>query len=188
MSRIASDASFGSSREHALPAAQRAALRRPRPGGPPRTSDDLVLHGPPGSDATMMKLIPMRGPHHHCACCGRDASGSSRLHRVHHRLPQRATPGRAPQLRGTRRTSASLIAPHARPGQPAALVAPDTSLPPGIDVCAAASSPVSHAARRRVDAPQTWPPRLAIADRRTPPDLDIAKAGQISTRDHQPGE
>jgi len=33
VSRIASDASFGSSREHALPAAQRAALRCPRPAG-----------------------------------------------------------------------------------------------------------------------------------------------------------
>ncbi len=31
MGRIASDASFGTSREHALPAAQRAALRRPQP-------------------------------------------------------------------------------------------------------------------------------------------------------------
>ena len=36
MGRIAFDASFGSSREHALPAAQRAALRRPRPARAPR--------------------------------------------------------------------------------------------------------------------------------------------------------
>jgi len=33
VSRIASDASFGSSREHALPAVQRAARRRTRRGG-----------------------------------------------------------------------------------------------------------------------------------------------------------
>src|SRR6266851_4784773 len=43
--------------------------------------------------------------------------------------------------------------------QPAALVAPDASPPPETDVPAAASSPVSHAARRRADAPRTRPPR-----------------------------
>jgi site-specific recombinase XerD len=85
MGRIASDASFGSSREHALPAAQRAALRCPGLPGAPRGRDDLGLHGPPGSDATMMRLIPLRGVHHSCACWHRDASGSSQLHRVHHR-------------------------------------------------------------------------------------------------------
>jgi len=83
--RIASDASFGRSREHALPAAQRAALRRPRPAGAPCDYGDLGLHGPPGSDATMMRLMPLRGVHHRCACWHRDASRSSRLHRVHHR-------------------------------------------------------------------------------------------------------
>jgi len=93
VSGIASDASLGSSREHALPASQRAALRRPQPAGTPRGCGDLGLHGPPGSDATMMRLMP-------CAGCNivasrhRDASGSSRLHRVHHRQAQRATPGR----------------------------------------------------------------------------------------------
>jgi site-specific recombinase XerD len=84
VSRIASGASFGSSREHALPAAQRAALRRPRAAGAPCRYGDLGLHGPPGSDATMMLLMPLRGVHHRCACWHRDASGSSRLHRVHH--------------------------------------------------------------------------------------------------------
>jgi hypothetical protein len=87
MSRIASDASFASLREHALPAAQRAALRCARPGGPPRGYGDLRLHGPLGSDATTMQLIPLRSVHHRCARWHRDASGSSRLHRVHHRRP-----------------------------------------------------------------------------------------------------
>jgi hypothetical protein len=59
----------------------------------PRGCGDLGLQGPPESDATMMQLIPLRGLHHHCACWYRDASGSSRLHRVHHRLTQRAAPG-----------------------------------------------------------------------------------------------
>jgi hypothetical protein len=82
---VASDATFGTSREHALPAAQRAALRCPRPAGAPCGYGDLGLHGPPGSDATMMRLMPLRGVHHRCACWHRDASGCSRLHRAHHR-------------------------------------------------------------------------------------------------------
>jgi hypothetical protein len=85
MGRIAFGASFGSSREHALPAAQDAALRCPGLPGAPRGRDDLGLHDPPGSDATMMRLIPLRGVHHNCTCWHRDASGSSQLHRVHHR-------------------------------------------------------------------------------------------------------
>ena len=100
MGRIASDASFGSSREHALPAAQRAALRCPRPARPPRGCSDLGLHGPPGSDATTMQLIPLRGPHHHCACWHRDASGSSQLHPVHHRQTRRTAPGRHRSCKG----------------------------------------------------------------------------------------
>src|SRR5260370_4507146 len=75
MGRIASGASICTSREHALPAAQPAAPRCPRPPGPPRGCGDLGLHGPPGSDAAMMQLIPLRGPHHHCACWHRDAAG-----------------------------------------------------------------------------------------------------------------
>jgi integrase/recombinase XerD len=85
VSGVASAASFGTSREHALPAAQRAASRCPGLSGAPRGHDDLGLHGPPGSDATMMRLIPLHGVHHRCACWHRDAAGSSRLHRVHHR-------------------------------------------------------------------------------------------------------
>ncbi len=85
MGRIAFDASFGRSREHALPAPQRAALRRRRPAGAPRGCGDLGLHGPPGSGATMMRLMPLCGVHHRCACWHRDASESSRLHRMHHR-------------------------------------------------------------------------------------------------------
>ena len=100
MSRIASHASFGSSREHALPAAQRVALRCRRPSGPPRGCSDLGLHGLHGSDATMMRLIPLRGLHHHCACWHHDASGSSRLHRVHHRRTRQAVPGRHRSCKG----------------------------------------------------------------------------------------
>jgi integrase/recombinase XerD len=66
--RIAFDASFGRSRERALPAAQRAALRCPDLPRAPIGLDDLGLHGPPGSDATMMRLIPLRRVHHGCSC------------------------------------------------------------------------------------------------------------------------
>ena len=65
--------------------------------GPPggrRGCGDLGLHSPPGSDATMMQLIPLRGPHHRCSCWHRDAPGSSRLHRAHHRQAQRPAHGR----------------------------------------------------------------------------------------------
>jgi integrase len=41
VSRVASNATFPGKREHALPAAQRAALRCPRPSGPPRGCGDL---------------------------------------------------------------------------------------------------------------------------------------------------
>ena len=94
VSRVASAASFGSLREHALPGLQRTALRRPLLAGPPRGCGDLGLHGPSGSDATMMQLIPLRGVHHRCVCWHRVASGTSRLHRVHHRRSRRAAPGR----------------------------------------------------------------------------------------------
>ena len=184
---VASDATFGSSREHAVPAAQRAALRCARPAGTPRGCGDLGLHGPPGSDATMMRLIPLRGLHHHCACWHRDAPGSSRLHRVHHRLTQRAAAAGtaaardAPDLRITGRAT--------RPTwRPAALVAPHASPPPKTDVRAAASSPVSHAARCRADAPRTWPLRIAAAGRPTLLAWTCDTAGQIRTHNHQPWE
>ena len=59
-SRIASDASFGSLREHPLPAPQRVALRCRRPGVPSRGCCDLVFYGPRGSDAWMMRQISLR--------------------------------------------------------------------------------------------------------------------------------
>ena len=184
---VASDASFGSSREHALPATQRAALCALGLPGRRRGCGDLGLHGPPGSDATMMRLIQLRGPHHHCACWHRDASGNSQMHRVHHHLTQpAAAAGTAaatdtPDLRITGRAT--------RPTwELAALVAPHASLPPETDVRAAVGPPVSHAARRRADPPRTWPPRIAVADRPTLLAWTCDMAGQIRTRNHQPRE
>jgi hypothetical protein len=148
---------------------------------------DLGLHGPPGSDATMMQLIPLRGPHHRCTCWHRDAPGRSRLHRAHHRqASDRHTAGtaaarHAPDLR--------IIGRATRPTwQPAALVARDASRPKETDVRAAASSPVSHAARQRADAPRTGPPRIAAADRQTLLAWTCDTAGQIRTGNHQPRE
>ena len=127
----------------------------------------------------MMQLIPLRGPHHHCACWHRDASGNSRLHRVHHHLTRRAAPGRHREPRGTRWASASLVAPRARPGNQPPSLHPVHPRSPETDVRAAASSPVSHAARRRVETPRTWPPRIAVTDRRTLLAWTCATAGQI---------
>jgi hypothetical protein len=126
----------------------------------------------------MMQLIPLRGPHH-CACWHRDASGNSRLHRVHHPLTRRAAPGRHREPRGTRWASASLVAPRARPGNQPPSLHPVHPRSPETDVRAAASSPVSHAARRRVETPRTWPPRIAVTDRRTLLAWTCATAGQI---------
>ena len=87
MGRIASAASFGRSREHALPAAQRAVLRWRQPAGRHGGCGDLGLHGPPVSDATTMQLMPLRGLHHRCDCWHRDTSGCSRRRRMHHGVP-----------------------------------------------------------------------------------------------------
>jgi integrase len=84
VSRIATGASFGRSREHALPAAQRAALRCRRPGGPLRGCGDLGFHRPSASVATMMRLGAWRDVHHRWGGCPCDASGCSWLRRVHH--------------------------------------------------------------------------------------------------------
>ena len=186
MSRIASHASFGSSREHALPAAQRVALRCRRPSGPPRGCSDLGLHGLHGSDATMMRLIPLRGLHHHCACWHHDASGSSRLHRVHHRRTRQAVPGR---------TAAARDAPGLRiighvtrlTWQPAALVAPDASPRPG-DGC----SRGRQLARRPRGTPTCRhaadvAARVAVAGRWTLLAWTCNTAAEIHTRNHQPG-
>ena len=130
-----------------------------------RGCGDLGLHSPLGSDATMMQLIPLRGPHHRCTCWHRDAPGSSRLHRAHHRQAQRPAHGRHRSCEARR--TFGIIGRATRPTwQPAALVARDASRPE-TDVRAAASSPVSHAARRRAGAPRTWLPRIAAADRPT---------------------
>jgi hypothetical protein len=108
MSRIAFDASFGRSCEHALPAPQLAGLRCCRAAGAPHGWGDLGLHGRLGSDATMMRLMSWRGVHHRCAWWHRDASGSSRLHRVHHQPVPVSGARPVPQPRGTRWASASL--------------------------------------------------------------------------------
>jgi integrase len=68
MGRIASGASFGSLREHVLPAAQRATLRLRQRSAPPDGRDDQGLHGAPRSSATMMYLIPLRCAQLGCAC------------------------------------------------------------------------------------------------------------------------
>ena len=67
MGRIASDASFRSLRERALPAAQRAALPGTERPGARDGAGDLRLHGQPGSDATMMQQVPLRCVRHRCA-------------------------------------------------------------------------------------------------------------------------
>jgi len=87
MGRIASDASFRGSCERALPASQRAAVRCRRRARRPRGCGDLGLHGPPGSDATMMRLMPLRW--------------------VHHRRPRVSGGGRRCSCEGTRWTSGS---------------------------------------------------------------------------------
>jgi integrase len=60
MSRVASDASFGWLREHALPAAQRAALGRARSRGSPCTLRDLGCHRPLASGRTMMQPVRLQ--------------------------------------------------------------------------------------------------------------------------------
>ena len=68
MGRIASDASSGRLREHALPAVQLAAVRRTRRAGTAGGRADLELHRPRAADASMMRLAPLRGVRHRCAC------------------------------------------------------------------------------------------------------------------------
>jgi len=109
VSGVASGASFGGSRERALPAVQRVALPCRRAAGPPRGCGDLGLHGPPVSDATMMRLMPLRRVHHCCACWQHDTSGSTRLHRMHHPAVPVSGARPAPPLRGARRATGSLI-------------------------------------------------------------------------------
>ena len=72
---VASDATFGSSREHALPAAQRTALGALSVPGRRRGRGDLGRHRPPGPDATMLHLMPLRDMHPCCVYCRHRASG-----------------------------------------------------------------------------------------------------------------
>ena len=77
--------------------------------------------------------------------------------------------------------SASLVAPRVPPGRQQLslhLMHPG----PETDVRAPASSPGSHAARRRADALRTWPPHVAVADRPTLLTWTCDMAGQIRTR------
>jgi site-specific recombinase XerD len=55
--RVASDATFPRRREHALPAAQRAALRRSGRGGARRNAPDLGCQQPVASGLTMMRPV-----------------------------------------------------------------------------------------------------------------------------------
>ena len=71
--------------------------------------------------------------------------------------------------------------PRARPGNQPLSLHGDASPPPDTNVRAAASSPVSHAARRRADAPRTWPLRIAVRARRTLLAWTCDTAGQIRT-------
>ena len=185
VSGVASAASFGSSREHALPAAQRAALQRARRAGAPGGCGDQGFHGPPGSDATMMRLRPLRGVYHRCVFWDHDALGSSRLHRVHHRRSRSAAPGRHRSREG-RAEPSHHWSRHPPDLAPAALVAPGASRVPGPEVPAAASSPVSSAARRRAAVPQTRPARIAHLGRWRLLTWPWSTAG-IHTRNHRSG-
>jgi len=89
MGRIASDASFGSPRGHALPAVQRAALPRTARPGARDGGVDLRLRGRSGSDATMMRQILLRRVHHRRSRRHCDASGGAKSGRMH----QRPVPG-----------------------------------------------------------------------------------------------
>ena len=85
VSGVASDASFGRSRGHALPAAQRAALRRAQRAGTAGGARDLGCQQLVASDARMRHLIRLRWV---TACCIRlafDAPGLAVLHWLHHR-------------------------------------------------------------------------------------------------------
>ena len=186
MGRIAFDASFGRSRERALPAAQRAALRCPDLPGAPRGQDDLGLHGPPGSDATMRRLIPLRRVHHGCSCWHCDASGSSRLNRVHHSRSRYAVPGRhhccegrarppphwprhASDLAASRSRCTSCIPTPRRRPFPQPPARPSATPHAGAPPVRGRGRHASDGGRWRL---LTWP---------------CSMAGEIHTRNHQPG-
>jgi site-specific recombinase XerD len=112
MGRIASGASFRQLREHALPAAQRAALPRTARTGARDGAVDLRFHGRSGSDATMMRLVLRGCVHHGCGYWHIDAFSGAGLHLMHHHrsgrgariAPPQRRPRRASMARASRRT------------------------------------------------------------------------------------
>ena len=121
--------------------------------------------GPPGSDATMMRLMPLRSVHHRCAClasrCIRVqpvASGASSAVPVSAARPGAAAARDAPGLRIIGHVTRLIWQP-ARSRCTSCIPRLETDAP------AAASSPVSHTARRRAAMPRTWPARIAAAGR-----------------------
>lgn len=111
----------------------------------------------------MMRLMPLRGVHHRCACWHRDASRSRRLRRMHHRRPRPAVPGRhrcrerhAGPDHGTRLSC-----------QPAALVALGASPRPGDGPRRGLRFARPPHLRRHAAVARTWPARVAVSNRRT---------------------
>ena len=153
VSRIASGASFGSLREHALPAAQDTALSRSRHAVLPCGSGDLRLRGPLAPNATTMHLLSSRRAHH---CCGRwhhEAPEAARLRRMHHRQAAR---GRDP-TKGARGRTGSFAGGACLTIHRAAAVAPDASPPPRQERRQAAASPACLSARRCADVAADGP-------------------------------
>jgi hypothetical protein len=120
-----------------------AALWRPRPAGAPCGYGDLGLHGSPGSNATMMQLIPLWGLHHHApAGIAMHPGAASCIRCIMFARPSERRPAGTAAAKdpGDLRIIGRLTRPTC---QLAPLVAPDAS-PPRRRMFAAASSLVSH--------------------------------------------